>query len=245
MKILILLFLLPLWLLAGIGNIAALKGNAVIKRTSGMITAVTGMEIEQKDEIITQDKTRVQVILKDQTVVTIGANSTFSFLEFSMQKGNEKISMQAKRGFFRSVTGNIGKIAPQRFKVHTVSATIGIRGTDFSALVQKDFEIIKCYKGLIRVTYSGGYRDIPVGNMIQISPKGVNTKPIGEKVSQKSSKKVSLKSKSIESHKSQQTTKSDFDNVHVDDVAKTVEIQKTIAEPFTITPQTNDRPIVY
>lgn len=141
MKILLLIFLsISLW--GNIGSIMALKGNAEIKRSDTTIKAKTGMDIEEQDEIITQDKTRLQVMLNDETVVTIGANSSFSFEEFSQEAQNEKLSMRANRGFFRSVTGQIGKLAPERFKVKTASATIGIRGTDFSGEIGFGREVL-------------------------------------------------------------------------------------------------------
>ena len=65
---------------AGIGNIMAFKGKATIEQSDNTILVVSsGMEINQGDTIITEDKTRVQVILKDETIITIGANSTFKF----------------------------------------------------------------------------------------------------------------------------------------------------------------------
>ena len=66
-------------------------------------------------------------------------------------KNDSHVGMHIERGFFRSVTGEIGKLAPKRFKIKTVSTTIGIRGTDFSAFVSDKKEIITCHKGQINV----------------------------------------------------------------------------------------------
>lgn len=174
-----LLILLSVSLWGSIGNIAAMKGVAQLKRSNSLVDAKMGMEILEGDEVVTQAKTRVQVLLKDNTVVTIGANSTFSFKEFSMKQNEEKVSMEAKRGFFRSVTGEIGKIAPERFKVKTASATIGIRGTDFSVEILEDKELIKCYSGMITVRFKGGYKEIPAGVMFELKSDGT----AGEEVS--------------------------------------------------------------
>ncbi len=168
MKILILMIIsLSLW--ANIGNIMAIKGSANVKRAETSLNATNGMVLLEGDEIVTNKKSRVQVILKDDTVVTIGANSTFSFLEFEFNKSKEsKISMKASRGFFRSVTGKIAKVAPERFKVVTLTATIGIRGTDFSGEITPDKEIIKCYEGTIFVEFDGDSNNIEAGNLIEI-----------------------------------------------------------------------------
>lgn len=168
MKILFLLLMsLSLW--AGIGNIMAMKGSASVIRSSGSVDAKNGLLLLEHDRIQTQKKSRVQVMLNDNTVVTIGANSSFSFDTFSYDGTKKsKVSMSAQRGFFRSVTGKIGKLAPERFKVKTVSATIGIRGTDFSANVMGDREIIQCHFGIITVTYNGEEKEVVAGKQIEL-----------------------------------------------------------------------------
>ena len=73
------------------------------------------------------------------------------------------------------VTGKIGKLAPERFKLKTVSATIGIRGTDFSGDIMDNREIIRCYSGAISVELdNGGIEDILSGMLIEITDKKVN-----------------------------------------------------------------------
>lgn len=168
----ILLFLLTLSALAwsSIGNVGVLRGSATVTRSSDMIAITNGMALEVADRITTESKSRLQIILKDDTVVTIGPNSTFVFDAYNYGgKDDSVVKMRIDRGFFRSVTGKIGKIAPERFKVKTSSATIGIRGTDFSALIADQKEIITCYRGGIDVSI--GMTDIAVdaGMMLDLA----------------------------------------------------------------------------
>jgi len=167
----ILLILLSIHSIASIGNIMALKGHAKIHRSNNnVIPATSGMKIEQGDKIITEDKTRAQVILKDDTIITIGENSTFQFDNFFFD-GTKKstVSMSTSRGFFRSVTGKIGKLAPERFKVKTSSATIGIRGTDFSVKLQNAIEHFRCYSGGIRITFGDTHKDLKPGESFELN----------------------------------------------------------------------------
>lgn len=167
----ILLFLLTLMTLgwSAIGNIGALKGNAIVTRSSVALDAKNGMALEVKDKISTSDKSRVQVILKDNTVVTIGPNSTFVFDAYKFGgKDDSEVKMHINRGFFRSVTGKIGKLAPERFKVKTASATIGIRGTDFSAKVAEQKETISCYKGGLDVLVGKTSHIVKAGMMLKL-----------------------------------------------------------------------------
>ena len=171
----ILLFLsITIHAFANIGNIMALKGAAEVhKKSNTILTAKSGMSIDKGDTIVTQNKTRVQVILKDDTIITIGSHSSFGFDDYFFD-GSKKstLSMRMDRGFFRSVTGQIGKIAPERFKVKTSSATIGIRGTDFSVRLQNAIERFKCYSGGIRITFGNTYKDITAGEVFELN---VNT----------------------------------------------------------------------
>jgi len=171
-NLLIILLFLTTGLLADIGTIMASKGSAVVQRVSGDLIAKSGLSLLEGDTIVTKAKSRVQVMLKDETVVTIGAKSTFSFDEYSFDGANSKVAMRSSRGFFRSVTGKIGKLAPQRFKVKTASATIGIRGTDFWGKTGGKREKITCNKGVIVVKFDGGEREIGAGRYINIGPKG-------------------------------------------------------------------------
>ncbi len=165
----LLLMVISLTLWANIGNVMAIKGSADINRDSQRINATNGMVLLKGDEVLTSDKSRVQVMLKDSTIITIGASSSFSFEEFKFDGTQDSaISMRANRGFFRSVTGKIGKLAPERFKVKTASATIGIRGTDFSGEIFEGREVFKCYKGAIFIEFAGELNDIDAGMMMEI-----------------------------------------------------------------------------
>ncbi len=155
MRILLFLLIFTAFVWSNIGNVGAYKGTATIIRSSGTLDIENGMALNVKDKIITSEKSQVQVILKDNTVVTIGPKSTFVFDAFTFGgKDDSEVKMHIDRGFFRSVTGKIGKLAPERFKVKTVSATIGIRGTDFSARVSENKETISCYHGSINIIFN-------------------------------------------------------------------------------------------
>jgi len=169
MRIFFFFLTLTAFLWSNIGNIGALKGTATVTRSSSTLNVKNGMLLKIKDKIITAAKSRVQVILKDNTVVTIGPNSTFVFDAYKLGgKDDSEVKMHIDRGFFRSVTGKIGKLAPERFKVKTASATIGIRGTDFSALISEGKETITCYKGRIIVSIGGTFHNVDAGMILEL-----------------------------------------------------------------------------
>lgn len=162
---LILVVLVPAWLSANIGTVAAFKGKVQVERSSQNLMVNSGFVIEQKDTMMTGEKSRAQIIMKDETIITVGSNSEYSFDTYNVGK-EAQASMELKRGFFRAITGKIGKIAPNRFKIKTRSATIGIRGTHLGAEVMQDVEKIWCFKGRITVKTPEKLFEIPAGKMI-------------------------------------------------------------------------------
>jgi len=174
MRSIFFLLLLSSFLWSGIGNVGALQGNVNMIRDIQTLKVKSGMELEVEDKVITKEKSRLQAILKDNTVVTIGPNSIFVFEAYKFgSKDDSHAEMRMERGFFRSITGQIGKLAPKRFNIKTVSTTIGIRGTDFSANVSDNKEIITCHKGSISVTVEKKIYVVDEGEQLILVKKSV------------------------------------------------------------------------
>ncbi len=173
MRSLLLIMMLSSFVWSNIGYVSNFKGNAEIVRSIfNTVEVKNGTKIKVKDKIVTHENSRVKVILKDNTIVTVGANSTFVFDRYRFgTKENSLVNMHIERGFFRSVSGEIGKLAPEHFKVKTVSSTIGIRGTDFSAALADTYELFKCYKGEISVLHEGKIYIVPQGEELRLEKK--------------------------------------------------------------------------
>ena len=165
MKILFILLTALLPLLANIGEVTALTGSAKLSRQADNIDVAKGLKLLENDVLKTASRSKAQVVLNDDTVITIGPESEYLFERFQ-ESGDAEVMMQLKRGFFKTVTGKIGKIAPQRFKIKTKAATIGIRGTQFMAYVQDNEEKIGCIQGEIIVWTADGEYIVTAGNML-------------------------------------------------------------------------------
>ncbi|MDF1875251.1 FecR domain-containing protein [Sulfurimonas sp. SAG-AH-194-I05] len=134
-----------------IGYISAIKGSAIIQREGEKIVLHKGFLLEEKDRIITTKKSKVQIRFKDDTVISIGQNSTFYIYEYLFEENQEPIATFGLfTGALRAISGKIGKIAPQKFAMHTKTATIGIRGTNFGViLLDNDAYQTFCTSGAI------------------------------------------------------------------------------------------------
>ena len=102
-----------------------------------------GDPIYLNDEIITGPDTSLQVLLKDQTVFTIGPNAILVFDEFIYDPSSDEagsLSASVKKGAFKFVSGKISKKSSQAMKLKLPNATASIRGTTVAGRVKDDGE---------------------------------------------------------------------------------------------------------
>ena len=76
-----------------------------------------------------------EVVLRPETVFKVDA---YSYRPVAEPEHKDKVLLGLVKGGLRSVTGLLGKRSPDSFNLNTVTATIGIRGTHFGALLCND-----------------------------------------------------------------------------------------------------------
>ena len=83
--------------------------------------------------MVTGPKGAAAITLRDGTVLTMGQQSQMDMSAFAFdsttQQGSAAINLL--QGSLRVVTGLLGKVSPDRFKVTTPTSVVGVRGTDF------------------------------------------------------------------------------------------------------------------
>ncbi len=114
-------------------GVVAAAGGKVELTTPGQVgrIAQSGQAIFLGDEVRTDALGHLQILLLDETVFTIGPNSTIIIDKFvydpKSQKGEIKASIT--KGVFRYVSGKIAAKNPDAVKVKLPAATLGFRGT--------------------------------------------------------------------------------------------------------------------
>lgn len=115
-----------------IGAAAAVQG-AVKAAAPGAVGRVvqSGQPLFLNDHVTTDAKSRLQVMLLDETVFTIGPDSDMVLDEFVYDPKTDagKVSARVTKGVFRFVTGKVARKDPSSMKVTLPVGTIGIRGT--------------------------------------------------------------------------------------------------------------------
>ena len=122
---------------ADAGLLEKVNGKVTITGTDNVVRVGGPRERILVGETISTDaKSETMVKMADETTVLVRPNSQFKLTEFKYDKAQTDSSvMTLLRGTLRMVTGLIGKRRPTNVRVNTLTATIGVRGTDFEVAV--------------------------------------------------------------------------------------------------------------
>ena len=126
----------PLW--ASIGNVDKLEGKGVIDRNKTDITLEQELPIEQYDTVKTGNG-KVGILFVDDTRVDVTQHSKLIIDEFVYDPNTKKgkLNLSAKLGTIKYASGQIAKTSRQDIIITTPTATIGVRGTDFSMTIDE------------------------------------------------------------------------------------------------------------
>jgi hypothetical protein len=122
------------------GQVLAASGEVLALRSGQIIALSPGAPVESGDQIHTGPDGSVQIRFTDWGVVALRARSDFVVDEYvyeARQGGREKAYFSLLNGGVRSVTGLIGRRDHSNYLLRAPTATIGIRGTDYSVRICK------------------------------------------------------------------------------------------------------------
>jgi len=112
------------------------ESGEVIGRSAGI-----GDPIYLNDEIATGPDTNLQILLKDQTVFTIGPDSSIIFDEFVYDPADAEtssLSATITKGTFKFISGKIASQKPDNVALNLPNATASIRGTTVAGRVKNN-----------------------------------------------------------------------------------------------------------
>ena len=154
---------------AGVGKVTEQTGPTEIVRNKKSIPSSLNTGVEMNDTIVTA-KAKAKLTFEDNTTVNITEQSKLVIDDFvyDPKKGSGKVAMKVVLGTARYASGQIAKNNPQAVDVKTPTATVAVRGTDFSMTVDElgrslimllpscDKDKRKCVTGAIMVSNDAG-----------------------------------------------------------------------------------------
>lgn len=117
-----------------VGTIVSIRGKASAVEPSGRVrTLALKSPVSQLDKIRTEENSSLQMMLLDESVISLGARSEMTIDEYVYSPDDPSGSsclLSLGNGVFRAVTARLTALNPERFKIKTGLAVIGIRGCE-------------------------------------------------------------------------------------------------------------------
>jgi len=154
-----------------IGKVIIASGNvSAIGSDNSSRNITRGVDVFNGDRIVTQDNGKAQIRLNDNSVFSIRPNSEVKIVDYHYNKAKpntNKSIIELMKGGLRAITGKIAKETPSSYQVKTNVAVIGVRGTDFTALLEnadnKNQLFVTSWDGIVTITNSAGSISIGKG----------------------------------------------------------------------------------
>jgi hypothetical protein len=119
-----------------IGVVRNSAGSATVTRGENVLPATTGTRLHTGDTLGTGPDGSLGVILRDNSSLSLGPSSSLVLQDFlfSPSEGKFSLLVRLSKGTMAYLSGLIGKLAPEKARFETPTATIGIRGTHFAVM---------------------------------------------------------------------------------------------------------------
>ncbi len=128
----------PAYASSTIATVQKASGTVAIVRQGQTISATVGLEIRENDTLRTGPNGSIGVRFNDDTLLSLGPESTLVIDTFVFAPRERKFSIALRmiRGTAAYLSGLISKLAPDSAHFETPTASIGIRGTRFVVKVE-------------------------------------------------------------------------------------------------------------
>jgi hypothetical protein len=120
---------------SSVGRVLVAAGNTVAIRGSQAVSLTSGSAIQNGDSLRTGENSNLQVRFIDDSIVSMKESSELRIDDFKFTgkaDGSERASFTLVKGGLRTVTGAIGGKNNKNYRMVTNTATLGVRGTDYT-----------------------------------------------------------------------------------------------------------------
>ena len=116
-----------------VGQVKVTKGVVHVERGTERIPAVVGMPVRESDKLVTGADGTVGVTFADNSLLSVGPNSTLAVDKFSFNPSTHEGQFDAslQRGTLAVISGKMVKQSPEAMKIRTPASILGVRGTEF------------------------------------------------------------------------------------------------------------------
>lgn len=149
--------------------------KAEVERAGTKRELKAGDAIQTGDQLTTANRGQLSWVMDDGAMAAMSGNSTMTLDGYtkpaSATSGGGRLLMSLTRGAFRAISGLVGKIGSDEYRVDTPVATMGIRGTTYSAAWCQD-DCSEASRGAAGTLANGLYVLVEDGVVEIVNPAG-------------------------------------------------------------------------
>jgi hypothetical protein len=126
---------------APVGRIALLVGEAKIVDAGGRASPLRlGASVSEGDHIITAGDAIAIIVFMDEGRIALRADSELLIKQYKIDPTgtHTRLEFELVRGAIRQISGQAARQQPDRYRLNTPIASIGVRGTDFLTKITAD-----------------------------------------------------------------------------------------------------------
>jgi hypothetical protein len=138
------------------------QGSVAVRSPAGASRIGQRGTVINNGETVETQNGRAQMRMVDGAFISLQNDTTLRLDNYRVASATEPESgfMSLVRGGLRTVTGLIGRNTKQNYRLQTATATVGIRGTGFSATSGDDGTRVRVSEGAIALCTQGGCLDL-------------------------------------------------------------------------------------
>ena len=137
-----------------VGKVAVSVGEAKRVASSGKTDLLqVGLALSTGDKIVTGQDAVAILVFSDEGRISVrpGSELTIKHYEVDPKGVNTRIELELTKGTIRQISGNGSRSQPEKYRLNTPIAVIGVRGTDFLAKTSQDATEAFVHEGKIVV----------------------------------------------------------------------------------------------
>lgn len=121
------------------GSVKTVQGETFVERDGVSLPLEKGMKIFSEDLLVTGNDASLGIILRDNTIFSMGPDSRLSLEEFVFVPIDGRFSLLVRmvKGTFVYISGIIAKLSPESIHIETPVGVVAVRGTRFAAKISQ------------------------------------------------------------------------------------------------------------
>ena len=118
---------------ADVGEVKVAQGTAYLERGTEKLPVRVGLPVQAADKVVTAADGTVGITFADNSLLSVGPDSVLAIDRYVFDSTTHagQFDSTLSKGTLAVISGKMVKQSPDAMRVHTPSAIMGVRGTEF------------------------------------------------------------------------------------------------------------------